>query len=386
MSYYRGTVLILLACAVLFLFSCARSASRNPHVAPAGLPGSVPGLVASSAEYPNTTEGLQSRMNDMLAAAKRGDRQRVDALIKQTEFSDYARYFVHTYSPDPLVAEDWNITYRRYVSDNEDQLRELLETLAKDEDGRILVRKANDNPALGRGFEWGMVHYARIPIDVYCVTLVFSHSPDGPGESSGYYVYADGMFRWDSIVPFAKPGTYQSAPDTLNESQTQAAGSAQYPNNLDGLREFLSELRAAAKSGDQVKVDSMIKQTEIPEYRNWFLSVYVPGSGLSWAIPYGNNLVQNEQSFKALWEKLAQDDGEIRVRKLVDKPGGNRDLEWGMIHNSRTPLDIYHASWKSRTGAPDEWIGYLIYIDGMFRFDSLVRRVSVVRVSPASNR
>jgi hypothetical protein len=119
------------------------------------------------------------------------------------------------------------------------------------------------------------------------------------------------------------------------------AGSAQYPNPPDGLQEFLSELRAAAKSGEQGKADAMIIQTEIPEYRNWFCSVYIPGSGLNWAIPYGNKLAQNEQSFKALWEKLAQGDGEIRVRKLVDKPGGNRDAEWGMIHNSRTPLDIY---------------------------------------------
>jgi hypothetical protein len=325
-------------------------------------------------------------MNDMLAATKRGEGQRVDALMKQTEFTDYARYFVGTYSPDPLAAEDWAITYRQWLGNNEDQLRQLLGTLAKDENGSILVRKANDDPAPGRGFEWGMLHYARVPIDVYRVTLVFSHSPDGPSESSGYFVYADGVFRWDSIVPFAKPGTYQSDPGTLSGNQTQAAGSAEYPNTPVGLQEFLSELRAAAKSGEQAKVDAMVKQTEIPEYRNWFCSVYIPGSGLSWAIPYGNNLAQNEQAFKATWEKLARVDGEIRVRKLVDKPGGNRDAEWGMIHNSRTPLDIYSVAWKSSTGAPDDWIGYFIYIDGMFRLENPGRRVAVVRVAPASKR
>src|SRR5260370_38693151 len=94
MSYYRGTVLPLLACAVLFPFSYARSASGSPQLAPAGVPGSTQGLVASSAEYPNTTEGLRSLMNDMLAATKRGDRQKLDALMKHTEFADYARYFV----------------------------------------------------------------------------------------------------------------------------------------------------------------------------------------------------------------------------------------------------------------------------------------------------
>ena len=322
-------------------------------------------------------------MGDMLDATRRGDRQRVDSLIKQTEFANYVRYFVSTYSPDPLVAEGWNITYRQYLNDNENQLRELLGILAKGDDAEILVRKANDNPAPGRGFEWGLVHYARVPIDVYRVTLLSKNSPDGPLNSLGYFVYADGMFRWESIVPFAYPGTYQSDPGTPNGAQ-QAAGTAQFPNTPDGLREFLTELRAAARSDDQPKVDSMIKQTEIPEYRNWFCSVYMPGSGLSWAIPYGEHLAENEQSFKALWEKLAQDNGEIRIRKLVDKPGGGRGLEWGMLHNSRTPLDIYNADWKSRNEASDEWIGYFIYLDGMFRFDSTVHKVSV-HVAPASN-
>lgn len=184
----------------------------------------------------------------------------------------------------------------------------------------------------------------------------------------GYFVYADGMFRWDSIVPFAVPGTYQSDPGTLNTSQTQVTGLAQYSNTPDGLQEFLSELRAAAKSGDQAKVDSLTKQTEIPEYRNWFCGVYVPGSGLSWAIPCGNNLAQSEQAFKALWDKLAQDDGEIRVQRRV-------------IH-TRTSLDLYQADWKSKTGALDEWIGMFYYVDGMFRWNSTVRRVPVARMSP----
>ena len=273
-----------------------------------------------------------------------------------------------TFDPDPQTGKSWAITYEQYLAENEDHLRELLETLAKDDDGKILVRKANDDPAPGRGFEWGMLHYARVPIDVYRVTLVFRHMPDGPAESLGYFVYADGMFRWDSIVPFAVPGTYQSDPGPLNPSQTPATGLAQYPNTPDGLREFLSELRATAKSGDQVKVDSLIKQTEIPEYRNWFCSVYVPGSGLSWAIPYGNNLAQSQQAFKALWERLAQDDGEIRV-------------QWRVIH-TRTSLNLYQADWKSKTGASDEWIGQFYYIDGMFRWNSTVGRIPVTRVPP----
>jgi TonB family protein len=382
MPYCRGTVRLILACSILFLFYSS-SASQSLQAAPAAMSGSTTGLATSPAQYPNTAEGLQSLLNDMLAATKRGDRQGVDALVKQTEFADYAAYFVRTYNPNPLAGEDWDITYRQWLGNNENQLRGLLEILAKDEGGRIRVRNASDDRTQGRGFEWGIVHYARIPIDLYCVTLIFNHSPDGPEELIGYFAYADGMFRWDSIVPFAKPGSYQSKPNELNGSPTQAAGSAQYPNTPDGLQEFLSDLRAVAKSGDQAKVDSMIKQTEIPEYRNWFCSVYIPGSGLSWANPYGNNLAQNEMSFKALWEGLARDDGEIQVRKLIDKPGGDRGMEWGMLHNSRTPLDMYYASWKSAKGAPGERIGYFFYIDGVFRWDSLV---SFMKISPAPKK
>src|SRR5450432_1527806 len=74
-----------------------------------------------------------------------------------------------------------------------------------------------------------------------------------------------------------RPERTNRFPGTLNASQTLGANSAQYPNTPDGLRDFLSGLREAEKSGDQAKVDSMIKQTEIPEYRNWFCSVYIPG-------------------------------------------------------------------------------------------------------------
>lgn len=148
----------------------------------------------------------------------------------------------------------------------------------------------------------------------------------------------------------------------------------------------MGELLSAAKSGDQAKVTSMINQTEIPEYRNWFCRVYIPGSGLSWAIPYGKTLAQNEQAFKEQLEKLAQNEGDIQVRKLVDKPGGDRGWEWGMIHNSRTPLDIYHASLKPKTGAANEWFGYFIYIDGMFRLQNSGRRVAAIRVSPSPSR
>jgi hypothetical protein len=41
------------------------------------------GFTDPSAEYPNTTEGLQNLMNDILSATRRGDSEKVVELIKQ---------------------------------------------------------------------------------------------------------------------------------------------------------------------------------------------------------------------------------------------------------------------------------------------------------------
>lgn len=123
---HRRAVLTSIVCAVVLLSaSCTRSVSRQPQVSTPAPPATA-GVVASQDKYPDTLEGLQSLMNDMLSATKRGDAKILDALVKRTEFADYERYFVSTYSPDPLAGEDWAITYRRWLKDNEDNLRELL--------------------------------------------------------------------------------------------------------------------------------------------------------------------------------------------------------------------------------------------------------------------
>jgi len=385
MPWYRYAALLLLTVAVLFLLSCAVKAPRGSGVQ----------QTTVSVTYPNTADGLQTLLNNILTATKSGDSKTVDVLIKQTEFPDYGQWFLHTYRPDPETAEDWAVAYTNNVGRNEGLFRELLATLARDNSSTIIVRKVNDNPEPNNGLERGVLQYARTPVDIYCATLS-SPSHDEPIERRGYFVYVDGMFRWENLADFAKPDTYPSDPARpLQESRPAFSGagssaettaSVKYPNTPDGLRSFLSELLAAAKGGHREQVNAMIVQTEIPDYRNWYCSLFVPGSALSWANPYGKDLDQNEQAFEEFWQNLAKDDGEILVRKLVDKPGGRRDMEWGMLHNSRTPLDIYHASWKSAKGAPDEWIGYFFYVDGMFRWDSIVHRAKLGRFDSAPKR
>ncbi len=337
------------------------------------------------AEYLNASEGLQKFITDLLFATKKGDKQRVDALIKKTEFPDYESWFLHTYREDPDTAGGWASSYKHNVDRNEGLFRELLSAVAKDDAARVLVRKVSDSPEPDNGLEWGMLRYARNPVDIYCVTLVATPPNSEAIESSGYFVYVDGMFRWENLADFKKPGSYRSAPSKTWDQKMAALKSGSrleetviYSNTPEGLHQYLADLFAATKVGDGSRVTELVKQAEIPDYRNWYLSLFVPGSALSWANPYGRSLEENRNYFQGLFQKLANDKGEITVRKLADRPGdSSRGYEWGMLHNSRTALDIYHAEWKSKNPDNNEWFGNFYYVDGMFRREGGARIVKV---------
>jgi hypothetical protein len=357
MPWYRQAVLGLFLSTALSLLLCASSTPQSSPVPQTEVP--TPTVAQESntvaASYPNSAEGLRIFLHDLLTATKSGDSKMVDALIQRTEFPDYGQWFLHSYSPDPETADGWAHSYRDNVRRNEGLFRELLATLANDNTSKILVRKVNDNPEPNNGLERGMLQYARSPVDVYCATLS-APSHNEPVELRGYFVYVDAMFRWENLADFAPPDRYRSDSSRLLEkgrpafseagSSAQTIGPTKYPNTPDGLRSFLSDLLVAAKSDQRPQINAMIQQTEFPDYRNWYSSMYIPGSAISWADPYVKYLDQNEQAFEEFWQNLAKDDGEFLVRKLVDKPGGPRDFEWGMLHNSRIPLDMYYASWK----------------------------------------
>lgn len=148
----------------------------------------------------------------------------------------------------------------------------------------------------------------------------------------------------------------------------------QYPNTKDGLRTFLEDIRSAAMRNEEQKIADLVKQTEIPDYQNWFHKTYPADKAESWSKPYGQELGRNEQSFQMLFARLSRTDGQILVRKVNDEPEPGQGLEWGMLHSARTPLDIYFASWKSESpnDMHTEGIGYFIFIDGMFRWNSTI--------------
>ena len=167
-----------------------------------------------------------------------------------------------------------------------------------------------------------------------------------------------------------------------------ATASAQYPNTAEGLRFFLEQIRVASKTSISDELTALVKQTEIPNYQDWYRSSYPEDQAESWIGRYGSGLQQNEESFRQLFVRLAKTDGRFVIRKVNDDPQPGRGLEWGMLHSASSPLDIYFASWKSESPADlrAEPVGYFLYIAGSFRWDSPIRviRLQLAKPAPAS--
>jgi len=120
----------------------------------------------------------------------------------------------------------------------------------------------------------------------------------------------------------------------------------------------------AAKREDWPELQSMIRETEIPNYQSWFTSNFGQEKGESWAEPYGRWIAKHEAEFQELFAQLAHMDGEFAVEKM--DTARRYDLFKG-------PLDGYIASWKKPL-APKaeelEKIGDFFFVEGKFRWDS----------------
>jgi hypothetical protein len=170
-----------------------------------------------------------------------------------------------------------------------------------------------------------------------------------------------------SVLPiFSKP------------SAAHADEGSKYPNTALGLQTFLEDVLGAAKSRDRERLSELVKQSEIPNYRDWYYQMYARDKAESWIGPYGTELQKNEEEFQQLFLALTDSKGRIATRKLKDDKSGDKGLEWAMLHSARKPLDIYFAQWEFSTppSAPNQPIGYFIFIDGMFRWDSLIHFAS----------
>jgi TonB family protein len=150
-------------------------------------------------EYPNTADGLQRLIQDVLLAAKNGDAEGVTAFVKSMEIPNCDVWLHKMYKSDQ--ADSWTGMCRP----NERPMQELLTRLGKQQ-GEVLIRKVNDNPEPGHGMEWGWLGSIRQPLDIYFASWKIVGAPkDYEVEPIGYFMYVEGGFRWDSLITTYKP-------------------------------------------------------------------------------------------------------------------------------------------------------------------------------------
>jgi TonB family protein len=147
-----------------------------------------------------------------------------------------------------------------------------------------------------------------------------------------------------------------------------------YPNDSEGLLKLLNDMLVAAKSDDPSKLQSMIRETEIPNYRSWFTTNFNPETGESWSEPYGQLLERHENEFRELLVRLGQMDGEFAIEKM-DTSKRSR------------PLDGYLARWNRPTAPKSDQLvklGDFYFVEGKFRWDSMTQYFPFQKPNTAS--
>lgn len=177
---------------------------------------------------------------------------------------------------------------------------------------------------------------------------------------------------------------FVSSMSLFPQESPRAMVSESYPNTVNGLNLFLEELLLATRSGDQERVRALIKQTEIPNYRDWFYRLYPADSAEGSARLYGKHLDADQESLRQLFVNFAPVQGFFSIRKVNDIQSSDTGLQWAMLHSAQEHLDVYLASWKpvSSDNAPGQAFAYFIYIEGMFRWDTSIHFATFRTVEP----
>ena len=150
--------------------------------------------------------------------------------------------------------------------------------------------------------------------------------------------------------------------------------SHQTPDSAEALQRLLQDALAVARKRDDQKLADLIQEMEIPNYRAWFTATYGP-IGSAFADAYGAKL--SEQNLARIhmlqatahWMQLARTKT-VLIRRINDAPNMNDPFESNAIKNLQRPVSIFVAYHQaSRTQNPNP-IGYFVYVDGKFRWQS----------------
>ena len=165
-----------------------------------------------------------------------------------------------------------------------------------------------------------------------------------------------------------------TAPTLVGLNLPASPNDTTYPNTTEGFKQLLLDMQASAKEGNQEKLNTFIKNTEIPNCDAWLHKMYESDKADSWmGLCEAKSRDPRERDLKELFERIANEDGKFITRNVNDHPQSGKGLEWGWLQAIKQPLEIYWASWlpssESKESEADP-IGYFMYIDGAFRWES----------------
>jgi TonB family protein len=164
------------------------------------------------------------------------------------------------------------------------------------------------------------------------------------------------------------------AQNKVATAATAVAPPSAYPDSTGGLEQLLQEALTVARNGDDEKLASIVKDMEVPDCKAWLYRTYAPDSAESWLSLCD---AKNDESMQGLLIDLAQKGGNIVTRSVNISPQPGKGMEWGMLQALKQPVDIYFAALETPEGPRPEPIGYFMFIDGAFRWDSNIRFVHI---------
>jgi TonB family protein len=167
-------------------------------------------------------------------------------------------------------------------------------------------------------------------------------------------------------------------PIAPNHAPEEPAGTFQ--NSPDGLRLQLQVIFDVARQRDASRLESLIKQMEIPDATDWFARAYGNERAESFAESYRRDLPRNEMNFQAILQQPANDAGDVATRKVNDAPAPG--MEERMLDGLQGGTEVFFASWKKLGASPDfrgRPVGYFVFVDGSFR---LIRAFDLMSTRP----
>ncbi len=158
--------------------------------------------------------------------------------------------------------------------------------------------------------------------------------------------------------------------------KTSVTQPSHYPDTTAGLRQLLESMLKAARENDLQNLTAILKDTEVPNCDAWLHAMYEPDKADSWMdLCDAESRSTSEKSLMQFFGNFVKEDGQILTRKVNDNPEPGRGMEWGWLQAIRHPLDIYFAAWATSKNPKGEAIGYFMFIDGGFRWESTVQFV-----------